>query len=167
MRILLEGPDGVGKTTLANILKEMFQSEYIHFEYESDDLKYKAQVENTFQYLQQKDNIIIDRFIPSEMIYGEIFRGNSRFWEDQDWLDLMFLSFDYIVFCLPYGKQDYMSQFKKMQSEREEYVKDISSIDKIYNAYQDLYIKFKAEELKSPENMPKIMRYDFFNTIKK
>ena len=37
MKILLEGPDCTGKTTLGNVLKQIFPGEYIHNQYISDN----------------------------------------------------------------------------------------------------------------------------------
>lgn len=66
-RIILEGPDGAGKTTLANILA---------FKYGLDICHCTAKDPNDFAFYKEsvrKDNIVWDRHTIGELIYPEIF----------------------------------------------------------------------------------------------
>jgi len=65
--ILIEGPDLVGKTTLANVLKGHLQLEYDHFGKETEAysvLDYFARI---------RPNTICDRMAISKMVYGGTF----------------------------------------------------------------------------------------------
>lgn len=73
MIIVVEGPDGVGKSTLINHLKENF------FHYNVEVFKFldtsDISFENYKDTLETKlDNIIIDRFNLSEDVYSTIYR---------------------------------------------------------------------------------------------
>ena len=68
MLVILEGCDGVGKTTLANLLKPVLGAEIVHC---------TTQTPNTFEffdaliYSAREKNIIVDRFCYSQFVYQE------------------------------------------------------------------------------------------------
>ena len=68
MLIILEGCDGTGKTTLANMLKPLLGAEIVHC---------TTQTPNTYGffnniiYAAQKKHIIVDRFCYSQFVYQE------------------------------------------------------------------------------------------------
>lgn len=81
MIYILEGPDGTGKSTLANALQEKTKGHLMHLTFNKHwDMKayymaaYKAALE-----LSEYQDVIIDRWIPSEIIYGHVFRGGPSF----------------------------------------------------------------------------------------
>ncbi len=83
--IILEGCDGVGKTTLANLL--------IHRGYKSLHFNYDPHlsIKEKYQRILSKDygdNIVLDRSFISEMVYGPLKRGYSRL-SDQDFSELL------------------------------------------------------------------------------
>lgn len=164
MKILIEGPDGSGKTTLAKTLREVFHAEYVHYEYEPNNDIYVQQVEDVLNLVKtSNENIIVDRFIPSEIIYGSILRDSVRmvYNKDNKWLEEMMNNFDSIIFCLPFDKERYLQKFKKLSEQRYELVEDIKQISKVYNYYQDLFVDLK---LHFPQFQNKLTRFDF-NTL--
>jgi thymidylate kinase len=164
MKILIEGPDGSGKTTLAKTLREVFHAEYVHYEYEPNNDIYIQQVEDVLSLIKaSNENIIVDRFIPSEIIYGSILRDSVRmvYNKDNKWLEEMMSNFDSIIFCLPFDKERYLQTFKKLSEQRYELVEDIKQISKVYNYYQDLFVDLK---LQFPQFQNKLTRFDF-NTL--
>lgn len=79
--IILEGADNIGKTTMAKkLLIQLPNYELIH------NGKYKYRIQAIFNYLLQikKDDVIIDRSILSEIIYGAYHR-NKRNSKLTDW----------------------------------------------------------------------------------
>ena len=126
MKILLEGPDGSGKTTLAKILCETFKMEYLHFKHESDDDYYDDLLNSTDEYLRNSThNILVDRFIPSEIVYGNVLRKSSRVDVGSPFCNKMVDIFDHIIFCLPGDKDAYLKSFRNCVNNREEMVTDV------------------------------------------
>lgn len=77
MIYILEGPDGGGKTTLAEKLSAMTRIKITHFSYPKDEEE-KARMFIMYQdLLKSGSNVIIDRCWYSEMCYGPVMRGAS------------------------------------------------------------------------------------------
>lgn len=76
--IIVEGPDGSGKTTLCRMLTGAFDLSYIK---NPGMIKNKETITERFHwyhYLYKQKNVILDRFYPiSEAIYGPLFRDKS------------------------------------------------------------------------------------------
>lgn len=76
MIIIIEGPDGSGKTTLANKIKEQTGYMLLHRSHQTD-----ANPESLFdeyaQVIKAGKNCIMDRGWYSEMAYGPVMRGTS------------------------------------------------------------------------------------------
>lgn len=168
MKILLEGPDKTGKSTLARALSELYKTDYFHFSYEKDNDTFNAQVRNVNNLLNSEDkNIIIDRFLLSEHIYGKICRGNDRS-EIGDYdtgieLKESLFKFDMIIFCLPHNYDKYMASFDNFNSDADkfEYKAAIGKEKEIFQAYQDFYMTLlSVESIKD-----KVYRYDYFKVI--
>lgn len=83
--VILEGCDGVGKTTLANLLiYRGYKS--LHFNYDPS-----LSIKEKYQKILSKDygeNIVLDRSFISEMVYGPLKRGYSRL-SDRDFSELL------------------------------------------------------------------------------
>lgn len=162
MKILLEGPDGSGKTTLAKILCEAFKMEYLHFKHESDDNYYLGLIYSTEDYIKESThNILVDRYIPSEIVYGNVLRSKSRIGIKDKEVSNMVKMFDRIIFCLPSDKDLYLRTFKDCLKSREEMVKDVKLMEDILSRYQDLYISLKNEY---KEHKDKFLIYDYQKT---
>ncbi len=67
MKIILEGCDGTGKTTLAKILAEKYGLDICHC------TQYDAKDYDFYRQTLRKENIIWDRHTLGELIYPEIF----------------------------------------------------------------------------------------------
>lgn len=75
MIYILEGPDGGGKTTLAEKLSAMTRIKITHFSYPKDEEE-KARMLIMYQdLLKSASNAIIDRCWYSDMAYGPVMRG--------------------------------------------------------------------------------------------
>lgn len=138
--IVLEGPDGSGKTSLAKFLQEKFDAEYIHLtwseslEKRMDEYQFTAIAEA--KYKSKEKLVIIDRHWVSELIYADVYRGGTN-WPNlasecyQELEDLNAL----YVFCLPYKPETiklYFEEFEKLKSERDEMYDSMKSC---FNAY--------------------------------
>lgn len=87
MLIIIEGPDGAGKSTLAHALVRDYGYGYVHFSQPKQD--------PLLEYLPawtHEDKLVVDRFHLGEGVYGPLYRGKdglgplSRWYVDQ-WLE--------------------------------------------------------------------------------
>lgn len=72
MKIILEGVDGAGKTTLAKILAEKYGLDICHC------TQYDAADYNFYRQTLRKENVIWDRHTLGELIYPKIFDRNQQ-----------------------------------------------------------------------------------------
>ena len=77
MNLILEGPDGAGKTYLAEQLSQLLNMGVRHFNTPSEDL-----IGKQFDFYRDIGidlyNTILDRSWYSDMVYGPIFRGETE-----------------------------------------------------------------------------------------
>lgn len=73
--IVLEGSDGVGKTSIAKILCDEHKFTLIHSPLTSDRIDL---VERYRAILHLSGNLVLDRSFLSEAVYGPVFRNHSR-----------------------------------------------------------------------------------------
>lgn len=81
MIYILEGPDGVGKSTLANAIYEETKGHILHCTWKKEFPmeKYFNDVLDAADDLSEYQDVIIDRWAPSEQVYGDVFRGGPAF----------------------------------------------------------------------------------------
>lgn len=73
--IIIEGIDGVGKTTLVYYLETLGFKKY-HFDYDIKNLDSLSKYMKIL--LLEDDYIVLDRSFISEMVYGPVIRGISK-----------------------------------------------------------------------------------------
>lgn len=76
MIIILEGPDGSGKTTLANKIKDQTGFMLLHRSHQTDS-NAESLFDEYAQVIKAGKNCIMDRGWYSEMVYGPVMRGGS------------------------------------------------------------------------------------------
>ena len=77
MRIVVEGVDGIGKSTLCKKLSEHFKSAIVHN---------RADTDNSYDYytsIHEAKHLIQDRSWPSEVVYSRVFNRPIRLTEDE------------------------------------------------------------------------------------
>lgn len=81
MIYILEGPDGVGKSTLAAAINERTKGHILHctWKKEFNMQKYFRDILSVARKLDEYQDVVIDRWAPSELVYGEVFRGGASF----------------------------------------------------------------------------------------
>lgn len=77
MIIIIEGPDGSGKTTLAEKLHKQTKYPIVHMGQPKTDEEKKLMLGEYLQTVRNGKNMIFDRCWYSEMVYGPIMRGSS------------------------------------------------------------------------------------------
>ena len=130
MRFILEGPDGAGKTTLAETLKG---STWHHSYYPELRTMFIESVKSIVS-----GSLCVDRMYYSELVYAPIYhKVQQRYGNMTRMLDRVIMGYDrVVVMCLP----DYETCHKAWASGREEMVKDEAEFKKIYEAYAQLKI---------------------------
>lgn len=82
MIYILEGPDGVGKSTLARAIADKSKGHILHCSWApgwGDMRIYFLKILQAAQSLDWYQDVVIDRWAPSEKVYGEVFRGGAQF----------------------------------------------------------------------------------------
>lgn len=140
MLILIEGPDGSGKTTLSQ--NEVFDDfKYIHWgPPETPDTNMFVRHMMGVKHITQPS--VIDRLHPSEMIYGEVFRGRV----DTDRLGqrmterYLFSRQTVLVMCLTKYETS-RDNWKKRAGDGDEMIRKEQQYKRVY----DMYWHFKSE----------------------
>lgn len=158
---ILEGPDGSGKTYLANKLAELYKIPVYHLTYYKDKDQHKAQFEKINSLIEKGTPMIVDRYIMSDEVYGEVYR-NGECIEDYDKFvcNLMNNPNVEIIFAIPQDKEKYIQEFARLKGEREEMYTD--KMDKVYDSYLEMYGQIKTVIRFSKKPFPKVHRYDRF-----
>jgi thymidylate kinase len=145
MILILEGPDGAGKTTLAETLRHRFQDKSMvhivkHGPYTGVEPEHLCRIyfRSMSPALTFDDVVIMDRSWLSEPIYGEVYRnGANRIdVERKRMLERVALSRGaVVVHCQP-DFETCVEAFEKRKSE--EYLDDISQLEAVYNEYESI-----------------------------
>lgn len=157
--ILLDGPDGVGKTTLAELIQKRFpHSEYIHLTYTKENNEIMGEYFETALDIaigmSQREGklVIIDRMYFSEQAYSKVYRTTTadRWKDEMQRLRTKALDNGVIeIMCLPHHKEQYLKYWMDLKFRREEMYN--TQMDKVYDEYMKI---FKAH--------PSMLRYDMF-----
>lgn len=145
--IIIEGPDGTGKTTLAKALMEnndaLRYEHLINMEHPYDMYRQFIEARNKIT----EGNIILDRYILSNMVYSYICSSipvydKNMFYEEL--LAKLALDKACLIFCLPSNKEQYLEEFTKLRQEREELITSTDVMSKIFDAYKCHYDELKT-----------------------
>jgi thymidylate kinase len=143
--IVFEGPDGAGKTSLAQEMTKLLGARYIHLVYRFRDRMhlYHYAAIRLAAHLSQHQPVIIDRWWPSEIVYADAYRGGSKFAKYFTLLEHVAnkMGVTY-VFCLPVDKRGYLDHYDKLRATRSEaeLKRDpIEGVEKVYDQYAEFY----------------------------
>lgn len=130
MIVLIDGPDGSGKTTLCDLLRKN-GFEYIHL---SKERKVNNLYNNLILYLESNKNnkdVVIDRAYISNIIYSNVF--NDSEYISLDNLQKIHNLVDCIILTIPKDREKYLKHFDKLKGDRPELY---SSMEKVYDSYK-------------------------------
>lgn len=139
MIIILEGPDGTGKTTLAKHLQNTYGFRYIHTGPPEDDRVLEAYGRTLYDASRETGDVVIDRLHVGERIYGPILRGKDKLGREGEVL-IRRLTNAYnarVVFCLPPYPTAF-ENWRKRHQEDKELVTKAETYSNIYHAYRNL-----------------------------
>lgn len=153
---VLDGPDGTGKTTLANGLREYLGARYIHLTYRFKDKMhlYHGAAIRLAARLAERQPVILDRWWPSEIVYADAYRGGSKFIKHYFLLEHVAtqLGVTYVI-CLPKDRERYLRHYEVLKTQRQEMYDE--GLNRVYDGYDwlmDQYFSYR-------EN---VIRYDMF-----
>jgi thymidylate kinase len=146
MIVILEGPDGAGKTTLAETLRQRFSLNkgmvhiVKHGPYTGVEPEQLCRIyfRAMSQALTYDDTVIMDRSWISEPIYGEVYRNGANRIDTarKRMLERAALSRGAVVIHCQPDFETCAETFEKRPNE--EYLDDISQLEEVYNEYESL-----------------------------
>lgn len=146
--IILDGPDGTGKTTLAEKLRSDYGAEIFHHTWNEDIEKRMGQylrnsLDSAEKMLRKGQLVVIDRLYMSQRVYSSVFRSDrpDKWESDMALIEIRVerLIADYggaEVLCLPQERDVYLKHFNRLKGEREEMYVDMA---RVYDVYYESY----------------------------
>lgn len=137
MKIILEGCDGTGKTTLAKILANKYELDICHCtQYDASDF-------NFYKQTLRKDNVVWDRHTLGELIYPEIFeRKRNITFEEARILVHYAREEDVRLFVLTCNSTELCERIAKRENEHDSIRRNLFKIN-------DMFVDY-ANELRIP-----------------
>jgi len=135
MIYILEGPDGAGKTTLANEIAEQKKASVVH-SYFDPVWDIKAHHKDMFRaatIINKWKDVVLDRWAPSEFVYGQVFRGKPGY-DVLDFLWMMQPELEDVTWIYCRNDNAVENHFKNMEK-REEMFNDMSEVVKMFDTF--------------------------------
>lgn len=154
--IVLDGPDGTGKSTLARSLSARLDAHHLHLTYRWPNNMFDYHSAALFYVLRkaQTQPVVLDRWWPSEVVYADAYRGGSNWPLAYRMLEKVALRFGFsYIFCLPHNKEEYLQFYNVLKGKRVEMYD--SGMDRVYDGYTKLYNELMVQR-------EAVDRYDFF-----
>lgn len=139
MKIIIEGPDGAGKSTLARQLSNYFGFPIQHRSKPNSEEEKQKMFDDYIYQAKWPSNIIYDRFLYSEMVYGNIMRDASVITTEQMYEVEHILSETggLVIFC----DNNLENLWKECTERGEAYILQKDTLSKIQTAYRNLMLR--------------------------
>lgn len=154
--IVLDGPDGSGKTTLGEQLVKDLGAKYLHLTYRWGAKMHLYHQAALFYVLREAQTrpVVLDRWWMSELVYANVYRGGSKWPLMYRMLEKAAVRHSIIyVSCRPRDRDAYMDHFHKLRSERDEMYFD--NMEKVWDGYHLI------DQMMDFIGHPHIMFYDW------
>ena len=137
MIIIIEGPDGSGKTTLANQLSKQTGYKIIHRTQPKTEEEKAIMMDEYLQTIRAGKNMIFDRCWYSEMVYGPVMRDTSVISYPQmyDLERRLIKAGALIIYCT--GAKSTL--WARCQERGEDYIVDRATFDSICDGFDALF----------------------------
>lgn len=147
MNIIVDGPDGSGKSTLVDFLSEKFNLRKQHLVRLNPGETVEDFYEKFVLNLKNSDNNIFDRCYFSNIVYSTVF--NDSMVVSEKLQEKIFNSIDFVIFCLP----TYNKYIKNFNSLRENRFELYSNMAPVYKGFKELSNVLKKSEKYIEYNM--------------
>lgn len=128
MKIIIEGCDGSGKSTLSELLASKYGCDIIHMTRWSD-----KSFDSYVKKISLNDNIIFDRCFISEYVYSNVFDRITEITDEKIKLLLnLAKSLDYHIFILTCDDNQLLERLKIRNNETDSIVNNVIKINKEY-----------------------------------
>lgn len=136
MLIILEGPDGAGKTTLAEKIAKSSKYMLLHRSKPKTEEEKQNMMAEYLQVIRSGKNMIFDRCWYSEMVYGRIMRDDSciTYPEMYELERLLLKCGAILIYCTDKPE----TLWKRCGDRGEDYIKDYKKFLDICKAYDEL-----------------------------
>lgn len=132
MNILIDGPDGSGKSTLCNeLILRGFQ--YVHSDRPVNAERYFSTIDHM---LSTQGDLVLDRGPISNIVYSYVFDGGANTISDELALSI-FQKLDVIILAIPANKNRYINDFNDLKAGRHER----------YDTMLRVYEEYKSHDL--------------------
>lgn len=142
--IIIEGPDGGGKSTLGLYLEERYKVKLYH----AGNTVTKKAVQKAVQIIMEDGRLLLDRCpVISEIIYGRVIRTDSKVTESEmqyyfDWMKLNAM----IIYCRPSIRTLENTKLVEKSHKTMDHINEVSSnIRKLIHFY-DLFINWLVDK---------------------
>lgn len=135
--IVLDGPDGAGKTTLAKRLCEKYGGRYLHLTYrwKSSMFEYHTAALHHALSMSEKQLVIIDRLWMSELVYSTVYRNHSDWPHMGRMLDRVIRKHaGMYILCFDESMKSHQDRFMKLKAERVEMYHDTTDVWAMYHS---------------------------------
>lgn len=143
MIIILEGPDGAGKSTLAKEISDKYFADHgkvlevVHMSYPKNEEEEKEMYNTYVKLFMEKTDFILDRAWFSEMVYGPIVRTHSVLsGVNYQMLNLLAAEKNAVIFYCHGDKDEF---WKRCQIRGESYVTSYEKFNHIYQLYEAMF----------------------------
>lgn len=136
MIIIIEGPDGAGKTTLANKIQQQTGYVLLHRSQPKTEEDKRRMMDEYVQVIKSGKSCIMDRCWYSEMVYGPVMRDASVITYPQMYeLEKLLAKHGALVIHCTGSLQDL---WKRCLTRGEDYIVDKDTFTKIYSGYDEI-----------------------------
>lgn len=134
--LIVDGPDCTGKSTWCKTMGNALNLPVYHLTYFSDKEAMQRQFDEAVG-LIRRGGVILDRYIFSNIAYGNVYHNGEYIDRWQDYLNGNLLKDAEIVFTLPADRERYIEFYRSRFNDRVEMYPDIDS--RIYDEYARMF----------------------------
>lgn len=137
MIYIIEGVDGVGKTTLAQEIDKQQKVSILHATYKPgwDIKEHHLDIWEAAKLIHKWTDVVIDRWAPSDLVYGTIFRGEP-YYDVEAMMKQMREEMEEQgitwIFC---RNDNAAANHNQLKTEREEMYDDVAEVAEAYDKY--------------------------------